>query len=152
MLSPAMIRGMSLFDRDKNSATRGANFSAGAQRPLDGRAIIRQIDNPGGQKDRIARRRWSQQFDGVLRGDGAWRAILFCVLHQMIGCRPIAMTIEQRADDAAIQNPIKSFVFFLWFPFSNDFAVFRETSDMQSMRVRRSATPARVVRSKFFLK
>ena len=93
---------MAFFHRDKNSAARGANFSAGAQCSLDGRAVIRQIDNSGGQKDRIARRSWSEQFDGVFRGHGAWRAILFCALHQMIGCRPVAMTIEQRADDAAI--------------------------------------------------
>ena len=100
--SPSMIRGVAFFHCDKNSATGGAKFSASTQCSLNNRAIIRQIDNSGGQKDRIARRRWSEQFDGVFRSDGAWRALLICALHQMIGCRPVAMTVEQRADDAAI--------------------------------------------------
>ena len=97
-----MVRGVAFFHCDKNPATFSTHFSAGAQCSLDRGAIIRQIDNSGGQKDRIARRRWSEQFDGVFRGDGAWRAILSCALHQMIGGCPVAMTIEQRADDAAI--------------------------------------------------
>jgi len=40
------------------------------------------------------------------------------------------MAIEQRADDAAIQNSLKRFVFFLWPPFRDDFAVFWKTPDM----------------------
>jgi hypothetical protein len=52
------------------------------------------------------------------------------MLHQMIGSRPIAMAIEQRADDAAIQDSLESFIFFLWFPLCDNFAVFRETPDM----------------------
>jgi hypothetical protein len=52
------------------------------------------------------------------------------MLHQMIGSRPIAMAIEQRADDAAVQYSPKSFVFFFWFPLCDNFAVLWETPDM----------------------
>jgi len=52
------------------------------------------------------------------------------------------MAIEQRADDAAIQNALKSFVFFLWFPLRNDFVVLRETANVQPIRIRRPAVTA----------
>ncbi len=70
----------------------------------------------------------------------------------MIGGRPIAMAIEQRADDAAIQYSGKSLILFLWFPFCYDFAVFRKTANMQTVRVRRPAAPAGIVRRVLFLK
>jgi hypothetical protein len=41
---------MTFLYRDKNSATNGADFSAGAQGPLDSRAIIRQIHDFGRKK------------------------------------------------------------------------------------------------------
>ena len=143
---------MPVFYRDENSATRSANFPAGAQCSFDGRAIIRQIDNFRGKKDRIVRRRRPQQFDRIFRCDGAWRVILFRALHQMISRCPVAVTIEQRADDAAIQNAIKSLVLLLRFPLSDDFAILRETLNMQAVRIRRPTTPADIVRSVFFLK
>ena len=143
---------MAFLHRDKNSATNGADFSAGAQCPLDGRAIIRQIHNSGRKKHRIVRRSWSQQFDRIFRSDRAWRAILVCTFHQMISRCPVAVAIEQRADDAAIQNAIKSLVLLLRFPLSDDFAILRETLNMQAVRIRRPTTPADIVRSVFFLK
>jgi hypothetical protein len=143
---------MTFLHRDEKPATNGADFSASAQRPLDGRAIIRQIDNSGRKKHPIVRRSWPQQFDRIFSSDRARRPILVCTFHQMISSCPVAVTIEQCADDAAIQDSIKSFVFFLWSPLSDDFAVLQETSNMQSVRVRGAATPAHVVWSVFFLK
>ena len=142
---------MTFFHRDKNSAASRANFPSCGQCAFDGRAVVRQINNLRGEEHGIARRRWPEQFDCILRCDGARRVILFRALHQMIGRRPIAMAIEQRADDAAIQNALKSFVFFLWFPLRNDFVVLRETANVQPIRIRRSATPAGVVWRIFFL-
>ena len=149
---PAMEGGMTFFHGDKSSATSGANFSAGAQCAFDGRAIIRQIHNSGRKKHRIVRRSWPQQFDRIFRGDGARRAVLVCTFHQMICRGPVAVAIEQCPDDAAIQNSIERFVFLLRFPLSDDFAVLRETSNVQPVRIRRAATPAGIVRSVFFLK
>jgi hypothetical protein len=62
------------------------------------------------------------------------------------------MTVEQRADDSAIQNAWKRFVLRLRLPFSNDFAVFGEATDPQTFSIRRPATPTRIFRSVFFLK
>ena len=143
---------MPFCDRDENAATSGANLSLGAQCSLDGRTIIRQVHNVGGKKYGIVRRSWPQQFDRILRGDRARRAIFVCTFHQMISRCPVAVAIEQCADDAAIQDSIKSFVFFLWSPLSDDFPVLQKTSNMQPVTICRAATPADVVRSVFFLK
>jgi len=125
-----MIRGMTFFHRDKNSAASRANLPICGQCPFDGRAVVRQINNLRGEEHGIIRRCRPDQFDCVLRRDCAWRVILVCILHEMIGGSPIAMAIEQCADDAAIQNSLKRFVFFLWFPLRDDFAVFWKTPDM----------------------
>lgn len=93
---------MAFFHCDENSSASGTNFSTRGECSFNGRAIVRQIDNFSRKKHRIIRRRWPEQFDCILRRDSAWRVILFRMLHQMIGRGPIAMAIEQRADDAAI--------------------------------------------------
>jgi hypothetical protein len=143
---------MTFLHRDKNSATNGASFSAGAQYPLDGRAIIRQLHNPGGKENRIVRRSWPQQFDRIFRSHRTGGAILVCSFHQIISRRPVAMTVEQNADDAAIQNSLKSFVLLLRSPLSDDFAVLRETLNVQPSRVRRAATKTHIVWRILFLK
>jgi hypothetical protein len=93
---------MAFFHSDKNSATRCANFSTRGECPFNGSAVVSQINNFSGKKHRIIRRRWPEQFDCILRRDSARRVILFRLLHQMIRGCPIAMAIEQCADDAAI--------------------------------------------------
>src|SRR5438034_10359108 len=100
----------------------------------------------------MARRGRPHQFDRVFHGDCARRAILLRALHQMISGCPVAMAIEQRADYAAIQHSIKSFVFLLRFPFCNDLAIFWEASNMQSFGIRWTTTPAVVVGCVVFLK
>jgi hypothetical protein len=121
---------MTFFHRNKDSATRCANFSTRGECPFNGRAVVSQIDNFSAKKHRIIRRRWPEQFDCIPRRDSARRVILFRMLHQMIGSGPIAMAIEQRADDAAIQDSLKSLIFFLWLPLRDNFAISWETPDM----------------------
>src|SRR6266446_7554502 len=70
----------------------------------------------------------------------------------MVGRRPVAMAIEQRPDNSAVQNSRKRFVLLFRFPFRYHFIAFRETADAQSVSIRRAATPARVLRRVLFLK
>src|SRR5436190_22527999 len=128
--SPSMISRMAFVHCDKNSSTRCANFSTCGQCSFDGRAVVSQVDNLSRKTHRIIRRRWTEQFDCILRRDSARRMILFRMLHQMISRRPIAMAIEQCPNDAAIQDSLKSFIFFLCFPLCDNFAVFWETPDV----------------------
>jgi hypothetical protein len=85
---------MAFSDRNENSTTRGADFSASAQCSLDGRTVVSDLDNFRREKNGVVGRSWPEQFDGVFRGDRARRAIFACAFHQMIRCRPVAMTIE----------------------------------------------------------
>ena len=146
-----MIRGMAFLHRDEDSPTCGANFSSSSQCSLDGRTVIRYLNNLGREKHGIVRRRWPEQFDGVFRSHCARRAIFACPFHQMIRCRPVAMTIEQRADDPAVQNSLERFVFFLRFPLSDDFAVLQETANMQAVWICLAAAEANIFRCVLFL-
>ena len=136
---------MAFFNCDKNAAASRANFSARAQCSVNCRAVGpsrtgTKIDNMGGKRDWASRRRRSQKLDRVVGRDSTRRMIRAGAFHQMISGGPIAVTIEQCADDAAIQNSLKSFVFFFRFPFCNHLAVFRKTPDLQSFRIRWAAS------------
>jgi hypothetical protein len=155
---PSMVRGMAFLHRNENSAACGANFSASTECSFDGCTVITNLHNLGREKNGVVRRCRPQQFDGVFCGDCARRATFACAFHQMIGCRPVAMTIEQCADDPAVQDSLERFVFFLRFPLSDDFAsclrfigVLQETTNMQAIRVCRAATEAHVSWCIFFL-
>src|ERR1043166_5002576 len=99
-----MIRGMTFFHRYKHSPACSANLSASTECSLDGRTVISDFNNLGREKHGVVRRRRPQQFDRIFGGNCAWRALFPSALHQMIGGCPIAMAIEQRANDAAIQD------------------------------------------------
>lgn len=133
---------MSFFNGDENAATRRADFSAAGQHSFHRRAIVAYIDNPGGKGKRPIRRRWPKQLDRVFRGDRAGRMVRASSFHQMIGRRPVAMTIKQCADYPAIQYARKCLEFFLRLPFGHDFAIIGKTADPQPFGIRRSTTPA----------
>lgn len=75
-----------------------------------------------------------------------------CVFHQMICRGPVAVTIEQAADDSAIQNTRERIVFRLGLPFRNDFAIPDETPHVQAFAIRWAAAEARVFGSILVLK
>jgi len=142
-----MIGRMTFFDRNENAAACRANFSATAQRAFNCRTIDpsrtgTKIDNVRGKRDWTVGRRWSEQFDRIFGGHRARRMIRAGVFHQMISRSPVAMTIEQRADDSAVQNAGKRFVLRLRLPFRDDFAVPGKTADAQTLGIRRTTTPA----------
>lgn len=154
-----MMSGMTFFDRDENPPARGADFSIGGQRPFDCGAIVAYLDNFRREEDETAGRRWPEQLDRILGGDGARRMIFTRALHQMVRRSPVAMAIQQRADNAAIQYSVERFVFFLRLPLSNHFAacsrfieVLWKTADVQTIRVSRPTTPAGILRRVLFLK
>ena len=89
-----MIRGMAFLDRHKHSAACSADLSAGAQSSLDGRTVVGDLNNLGREKHGVVRRRRPQHFDGVFGSDCARRTIFARAFHQVIRCRPVAMTIQ----------------------------------------------------------
>ena len=97
-----MICGMTFCDRDENSPARGADFPIGTQGPFNRRAIVAYLDNFRRKEHGTTGRRWAQQLDRVLGSNRARRMIFTRALHQMIRRSPVAMAIQQRADNAAI--------------------------------------------------
>jgi len=89
-----MVRRMAFFHGNENSTARGANFSSSSQCSFDGRTVVSDLNNPGGEIHGVVRRCRSHHLDGVFRSNCAGRAIFTCVFHQMVSRRPVAMTIE----------------------------------------------------------
>lgn len=147
-----MKRGVAFLDRDKNSTACRANFAASGQRAFYRRPVARRFDNPGGQKDRIARRRRPEQFNRVLGRHGARHFLRIGFLHQVISRGPVAVTIQQRSDDPAVQNAGECFVLLLRLPLRNDFIALSKAANMQSIRIGGTTTKASVVRRVRFLK
>src|SRR5205807_10481990 len=90
-------------------------------------------------------RRRSQQLDRIVRGDGARRMVRSGFLHQVISRGPIAMTIEQRADDAAAQHSRKGFLISLGLERRDDFIATWKAANVQTFFIRRTATKAGIV-------
>jgi hypothetical protein len=61
------------------------------------------------------------------------------------------MAIEQRADDAAVQHAGKGLIARLRFPLRDDFIAADKTADVESIRIRRTATEAGILRRVLFL-
>src|SRR6185369_6670994 len=98
----------------------------------------------------IARRR-AQELDRVLSRDRAGRLVGAALLHQIPRCRPVTMTIEQRADNPAAQHPLKSFILLTRLPLRDDLVTISKTADVQAIRIRRPTAEAREIRSVSFL-
>lgn len=142
---------MAFLNRDENPPTARANFSAATERSFDGRAIICRLDHPSGKMNVTVRGCRSQKFDLIFGGHRAWDGIRLRLLHQTIRSRPIAVAIEQRADNSAIQNARKRLIFLLRRPISDDFIAFGEAPDMETFGIRGSAAKTGVVRRVSFL-
>src|SRR5690348_11477852 len=69
----------------------------------------------------------------------------------MPGGGPVAMTVEQRADDAAAQHAVESFVLFARLPLGHDLVAVRKAAHVQTLRIRRPTTEAREIRRVSFL-
>src|SRR3984893_7812400 len=61
------------------------------------------------------------------------------------------MAIEQRADDAAVQNSRERLIFLFRPPFRDDFAVLWKTADVQTFRICGPAAEARILGRVLFL-
>jgi hypothetical protein len=146
-----MEGGMTFLHGDKGAATSGANFSTGRQRAIDCGPIVGRLHNLCREENRRVCRRRTQQLDRIIRRHRARRSLFARFVHQMPSRRPIAVTIEQRADDSAIKDPGKCFVTRLWLPFCDDFLAAWKTPNPQPIRIRRTATPAGIGGGESFL-
>ncbi len=84
--------------------------------------------------------RRSQEFDGVVSGDGAGRVVQTIALHQMPGGGPVAVTIEEGADNAAAQHSGKGFQMGFGLPIGDHLIAAREAANMEALFICRPAT------------
>ena len=142
---------MTFLNSDEYSATRSTNLVVRDQLTCDGRAIVSRINYPRDQFYWTIRGRWAQEFDCVFGSDRARRFISAGFVHQMPGRGPVAVTIEQRADDAATEHSLESFVLLTRLPFRDDLFAVGKAADVQAFRICWSTTEAGKVGSVSFL-
>ena len=142
---------MARFHCYKNSATSGANLIVRNQLAFNNCPIISRLNHARHEFCRPVRRSRTQQLDRILSRDCTRRLVRARLFHQMPRCRPVAVTIEQRADDSATQHPLKRFVLLARLPFSNNFIAIRKAADVQALRIRRPTSKTGEVRRVRFL-
>ena len=130
---------MTFLDRDESTAARRTGFSARRSGfpPHVARSSV-DSDNLGRKKIGPFESASAEQFDRVIRGNSAGRMVCARLVHEMLGRRPVAMAIEQRADDSAVQDAGKCFIFRLRYPLRTTSSPFDKTADAQPL-----AWPAR---------
>jgi hypothetical protein len=121
---------MSGLNGHEHSATRRTDFVVCNQFAFDCGAIVSRVDDAGDEFDGTIGGRRPKQLDRVLGGDGTRRFVSSGFIHQVPRRTPVAMTIEQRPDDAAAQHAFKRFVLAARLPLSDDLVAVSEAADV----------------------
>ena len=142
---------MAGLDRDEGAATRGADFVMRDQFAFDDRFVATRLDHTRDEFHWTIARRRAQELDRILSRDSAGRFVGSALLHQVPRSRPVAVTIEERADDPAAQHSLKRFILLTRLPLRDNLFAVGKTTDVQAFRVRRSTAETREIRGKCFL-
>ena len=142
---------MAGFDGDKSPATSGADFVMRDQLAFDDRFVVRRLDHARDEFHWTIARRRAQELDRILGRDCAGRFVGAAFLHQVPRCRPVAVTIEERANNPTAQHSLKRFVLLTRLPLSDNLFAICKTPNVQTLRIRRSAAETREIRGICFL-
>src|ERR1051326_3862714 len=143
---------MAGLNGDESASARRGDFVVRDQLTFDDGAIISRFDHARAQVDRLIGWRRTFESNRVIGCDSARWMIDSGFLHQVISRGPIAMTIEQRADDAATQHPRKRFLISRGMESSDNFITFGKAANVQPFFIRWSTAKASHVRRVSFLK
>src|SRR5882724_2897935 len=146
-----MICGMIGFYGYERPPAGSADSVVRNQFSFHNRPIISGLHHAGNQLYRAVGGSRTEQLDRVFGGHRRRRPISTVSFHQVPGCRPIAMAIEQRANYPAAKHTSESLVFRLWLPLSNYLLAVGKTAHMQSFVVSRATVEAGKLRSVGFL-
>ena len=142
---------MAGLDGDEGAATSCADFVVCNQLAFDDRFVATRLDYTCDEFHWSIARRRAQELDRILRRHCARRLVSAALLHQVPRCRPVAMTVEERADDPAAQHSFKRFVLLAWLPLRHNLFAVGKTANVQALRVRWSTAEAREIRRVSFL-
>lgn len=115
-----MIRRVTRFDSDEGAAASSAHFTMSNQFTFNDSAVLGRFYDARDEFYWVVGRRWPKKLNTVFGGYGAWRRTRASFVHQVPGPRPVAMAVEQSADNAAAQHSLKRFVFLAWLPFCDN--------------------------------
>src|SRR5215213_6234368 len=142
---------MARLDGYEGAATSRANFVVRDQLAFYDCFVASRFNNARDEFHWPIARRRAQELDGVLSGDSTRWLIGAALLHQVPRCRPVAVTIEERADDAAAQHSLKRFILLTRLPLRDNLVAIRKTADVKALRVRWPTAKTREIRGVGFL-
>lgn len=146
-----MIRRVTRFDCDEGAAASSAHFIMSNQFAFNYGAVLGRLYDARGEFYWLVGRCRPKEFNGVLGGYGAGRRARTSFVHQVPCSRPVAMAVEESADNAAAQHSFKCFVFLARLPLGDYFIAVGKAANMQALRICRPATETGVLGSVGFL-
>ena len=138
-----MISRVARFDCDKRAAAGCSHLVVREQFAFHYCPAICRFNYARDQMDWFIGRRWPQKFDCVIGGDCAGRMVQTIALHQVIRSRPVAMAVEQCADNSAAEHSRKRFLVGFRLPISDHFFALGKAADVQPFFVCRATTKTR---------
>ncbi len=138
--SPTMISRVAGLDCDKRAAAGCSYFVVGDQFAFHYCPVIGRFNYSRNQMDWFIGRRWPQEFDCVVSGDCTGRVVQTETLHEVIRRGPIAMAVEQRADNSAAEHSRKRFLVGFRLPVSDYFLALWKAADVQPFFICRATT------------
>jgi hypothetical protein len=147
-----VIGGMTWFDCNERSSASSADRIVRFERCLDYDLLVCRFDDVGFQAYEAVGWGRAPKFDRELRRYRARRDFGRSALHQVPGCSPVRMTIEQRADDPSVQHARKCLVMGFGHPFGHNLARVDEATDSEPQGIGRATAEADASRRVCLLK
>lgn len=144
--SPAVVGRVPRLDGDERAPAGSAQLPGGLERRLHHCSVVLRLVYLRAQRHQAVGRTRTQELHRVVGGHRAGRRFGPSPLHQVHRRSPVAVAVEQRADDAAAQDVLERLVVFLGLPLRDRLVALGEAANAQPLRVRRTTAKAGVLR------
>lgn len=142
---------MTGLNRDECSAAGCSDLLVCDQFAFHNSPIIRRFNYACDKTDRVISWSGPQKLYRVVSGDRAGRVVQTVSFHQVPGRGPVAMAVEEGADDAATQHSGKRLLVSFRLEVGYDFIALGEAANVQALFIRRTAPETGKVWSVGFL-
>ena len=142
---PTVVRRVARLHGHEGAVTSRADFIVRDQLTFNNRPIVCRFNHARAQLHGLIGWGRPRQPDRIVRRDGAGRMIGAGFFHQVVRGGPVAVTIEERANNSAAQHSGKCFLISFRIERGGYFLAVREAANVQALFIRRAATEARHV-------
>jgi len=142
---------MTFFNGHESSFESRCNFPSRLKRRFDNRLVIRQLHRLRNKMQSSSAGGWTKVGYAVFCGYRSRRCGKSLSFHEAVGCRPIAMTIKECANNPAVHVPLERLMVRFGLPISNYLLTDHVAANMQPTRVRRPTSKAPSIRRVGFL-